>query len=264
MFSLFKHRKCILCSVLTEWTIRYIVSDELHKAGHCHGDGVGAGGSAGPPEHEVGASVDHTHQGPAAVQTLSKHCQTSLTCLAVTCSAFVQWQVRRSHHCMHPVTQFIFFFFCANVTAAQYRYTHSALAVSDTKELVPWLTRGSRHLIENILTLGFPQDGCRQLLYINKALGAEGEDSTYLEHICFHRPRLWRWRWTDVGHGAVCRGDEAPACRHRGRPVETVCRRGQAHRGVEAEKNSFKDFLRFTIDIPDVNIPIDFHQCNVH
>ena len=151
-----------------------------------------------------------------------------------------------------------------STTAKMYLRTHSAFAVSDTKELVPWLTRGSRHLIENILTLGFPQDGCRQLLYINKALGAEGEDSTYLEHICFHRPRLWRWRWTDVGHGAVCRGDEAPACRHGGRAVETVCRRGQAHRGVEAEKNSFKDFLRFTIDIPDVNISIDFHQCNVH
>ena len=59
----------------------------------------------------------------------------------------------------------------------------------------------------------------------------------YLEHIWFHRLRLWRWRWTDVGHGAVCRADETPACRHGGRAVETVCRRGQAHRGVEAEKN---------------------------
>ena len=59
----------------------------------------------------------------------------------------------------------------------------------------------------------------------------------YLEHIWFQRVRLWRWRRTDVWHGAVCGGDEAPACRHGGRAVETVCRRGQAHRGVEAKKN---------------------------
>ena len=59
----------------------------------------------------------------------------------------------------------------------------------------------------------------------------------YLEHIWFQRVRLWRRRWTDVWHGAVCRGDEAPARRHGGRAVETVCRRGKAHRGVEAKKN---------------------------
>ena len=136
----------------------------------------------------------------------------------------------------------LYLFLCAQ--CHQYRrYTHSALAVSDTKELVPWLTRGSRHLIENVLTLGFPQDGCRQLLYINSGCWRWRlllYSFMYLEHIWFQRVRLWRWGRTDVWHGAVCGGDKAPACRHGGRAVETVCRRGQAHRGVDAEKNSFK------------------------